>query len=100
MQQISPRELQQKLAAKEDVFLIDVREPEEHQSFNIGGLLLPLPDIMSHAKEIPRDKTVVIYCKMGVRSRIAIQRLSDKYGFTNLINLQGGMEAWKKEISL
>ncbi|MBI2729738.1 MAG: rhodanese-like domain-containing protein [Sphingobacteriales bacterium] len=98
MQQISPIELQQKLRKKEEIVLIDVREQYEHEAFNIGGTLIPLPDIMSHVSDIPKDKPVVLYCKMGVRSKIAIQRLSDKYGFTNLINLSGGMEAWKKMI--
>lgn len=96
MRQINPAELQQKLSNGENLYLIDVREPEEHQAFNIGGCLIPLPDIMSHVHEIPTDKPVILYCKMGVRSQIAIQRLTDKYGFTNLINLTGGMEAWKK----
>jgi adenylyltransferase/sulfurtransferase len=96
MHQISPAELYQKLSVKEDLLLIDVREPEEHRAFNIGGLLIPLPDIMSHAHEIPKDIPVVLYCKMGIRSSIAIQRLSDRYGFSNLVNLTGGMEAWKK----
>jgi adenylyltransferase/sulfurtransferase len=100
MQQITPAELKQKLTDKEDIVLIDVREPEEHAAFNIGGRLIPLPEIMSHAGEIPKDKPVVLYCKMGIRSKIAIQRLSDKHGFTNLINLSGGMEAWKKEVGL
>jgi rhodanese-related sulfurtransferase len=97
MQQISPAELQQKLSGKEAIFLIDVRELHEHEAYNIGGVLMPLPDIMNHAVDIPKDKTVVMYCKMGIRSQIAIQRLQDKFGFTNLINLKGGMEAWKKE---
>lgn len=96
MHQISPAELYQKLSDKEDIVLIDVREPEEHAAFNIGGRLIPLPEIMSHAAALPKDKMVVLYCKMGIRSKIAIQRLSDKYGFTNLVNLTGGMEAWKK----
>ncbi|MFM7839571.1 MAG: rhodanese-like domain-containing protein [Chitinophagaceae bacterium] len=38
-----------------------------------------------------------MYCKMGIRSHIAIQRLEDKFGFTNLINLKGGLHAWKQE---
>lgn len=96
MQNISPAELYQKLSNKEDIILIDVREPDEHEAFNIGGHLISLADIMSHANEIPKDKPVVLYCKMGIRSKIAIQRLSDKYSFTNLVNLTGGMEAWKK----
>lgn len=99
MQSISPNELQQLLQQPDhDIQLIDVREPEEHQLFNIGGNLFPLPEIMEHVEEISRTKKVIFYCKMGVRSHIAIQRLQDKYGFTNLVNLRGGMEAWKREV--
>jgi rhodanese-related sulfurtransferase len=98
MRQISPAELKKLLDSNSPLQLIDVREPEEHKLFNIGGDLFPLPEIMEHANKIQRDKPVVIYCKMGVRSHIAIQRLEQKYGFTNLMNLIGGMEAWKKEI--
>lgn len=98
MQQISPADLKKLIDSKAPLQLIDVREPEEHSLFNIGGDLFPLPEIMEHAQKIQKDRPVVIYCKMGVRSHIAIQRLEQKYGFTNLINLIGGMEAWKKEI--
>lgn len=99
MNQLSPEDLHKKLSAREDIILIDVREPHEHNAFNIGGILIPLPQIMNHADEIPKDKQVVFYCKIGIRSQIAIQRLQDKYGFTNLINLKGGVEAWRKEVS-
>lgn len=97
MLQISPAELKEKLIAEEDIVLIDVREQHEHDAFNIGGILIPLPDIMSRSNEIPTDKTVIVYCKMGIRSQIAIQRLQEKFGFTNLINLRGGMESWKRD---
>ena len=98
MQQISPGELKEKLSADEDIVLIDVREPHEHAAYNIGGKLIPLAEIITQVNEIPRDKTVVVYCKMGIRSQIAIQRLQEKFGFTNLINLKGGMESWKKDV--
>jgi adenylyltransferase/sulfurtransferase len=55
---------------------------------------------MREADSIPRDKEVIFYCKMGIRSQIAIQRLQERFGFTNLVNLQGGMEAWKKELNI
>ena len=97
MLQISPAELKEKLIAEEDIVLIDVREQHEHDAFNIGGILIPLPDIISRSNEIPTDKTVIVYCKMGIRSQIAIQRLQEKFGFTNLINLRGGMESWKRD---
>lgn len=99
MLQITAAELQQKLLNKEEIVLIDVRESSEHEAFNIGGTLIPLPEIMNAAKAIPRDKPVILYCKMGIRSQIAIQRLSDKYGYHNLINLKGGVEAWKKMVT-
>lgn len=96
MNSISPVQLKELLDTQPDIQLIDVREPEEHQLFNIGGDLFPLPEIMEHVAEIEKNKPVIFYCKMGVRSQIAIQRLQEKYGFTNLINLSGGMEAWKR----
>lgn len=96
MKQITPRELKE-LQEKGPIFLLDVREPFEHEAYNIGGQLSPLDSVMNSAGVIPRDVPVVVYCKRGVRSQIAIQRLEERFGFTNLINLQGGMEAWKQQ---
>ena len=97
LKQVKPIELFQKLQQGDNCELIDVREPHEHEQFNIGGRLIPLDDIMGKSGSIPTDKEVIFYCKIGIRSQIAIQRLQERFGFTNLVNLQGGMEAWKKE---
>jgi rhodanese-related sulfurtransferase len=97
MNGITPIELQA-LLQQRDIFLLDVREPSEHEAFNIGGELIPLDEVMSNAAKIPRDKPVIVYCKKGIRSQFAIQRLQDKFGFTNLVNLTGGMEAWKRDL--
>ena len=96
MQQINIEQLKNLQAIKE-VMLIDVRELFEHEVNNIGGTLIPLGDIMNRSSGIPKDKPVVLYCQKGIRSQIAIQRLEEKYGFTNLINLQGGLEAVNKK---
>ena len=96
--QVTPIQLKKLIKENRDLELIDVREQHEHDHFNIGGKLIPLGDIMQEAGSIPKDKTVILYCKLGIRSQIAIQRLQDKFGFTNLLNLQGGIEAWKKEM--
>lgn len=93
MRQISAKQLHEKLA-KDGIFLLDVREEAEHEAFNIGGTLIPLSEVIKKASEIPMDVPVVVYCRKGVRSQIAIQRLENKYGFTNLINLEGGVEKW------
>ena len=99
MNQITPAELQEKIDSHQPFQLVDVREPAEHNSFSIGGELIPLGEIMDRKNLIPTDKPVIFYCKIGIRSQIAIQRLQEKYAFTNLYNLQGGIERWKKEIS-
>ena len=86
------------LLQQQEIYLLDVREPLEHNDFNIGGELIPLGDLISRVDNIPKDKPVIVYCKKGIRSQIAIQRLEEKFGFTNLINLKGGMDAWKKSV--
>ena len=97
MQSITAAALKQKINNKEDIQLIDVRELIEHEEFNIGGQLIPLGEITQQADKISKSKEVIFYCRKGIRSQIAIQRLLDKFPYTNLINLIGGAEAWKKE---
>ena len=99
METITAAQLQLLLKEQPDLFLIDVREPIEHEDFNIGGQLMPLGELMQHANDIPKDKPVVVYCHHGVRSVIAIQKLEAKLGFSNLINLQGGTHAWEIELN-
>jgi rhodanese-related sulfurtransferase len=99
MKNISPLVLQQKIINKEDFQLIDVREANEHTAFNIGGELMPLSELMDHVEKISTNKPVIVYCKKGIRSQIAIQRLEEKFQFSNLINLSGGLDAWLKEIN-
>lgn len=94
MNEITVKQLKEKLAEQGEIFLLDVREGFEHKASNIGGTLIPLDEIMAKAAKIPIDKPVIVYCQKGIRSQIAIQRLEDKFGFTNLVNLKGGLEKW------
>jgi rhodanese-related sulfurtransferase len=98
MKQISAIELKELLTGNSPVFLLDVREEFEHEDYNIGGTLIPLGEVINHEQMIPKDIPVIVYCRKGIRSQIAIQRLEEKFGFTNLVNLRGGMEEWKKSI--
>ena len=100
MKQITPGELRDKINRQEAFQLIDVREPLEHTDYNIGGLLIPLGEIIDRRDSIQTGVPVILYCKMGIRSQIAIQRLEEKFGFSNLVNLQGGIERWKREVGL
>jgi rhodanese-related sulfurtransferase len=81
----------------EKINLIDVRQPEEHAEFNIGGILLPLGNIMSmQIEEIEdlRDEEIICYCRSGQRSMQASMML-ETMGFTNVKNLAGGMMGWQ-----
>lgn len=96
---ISVTELWNKINDREDIFLVDVRERWEHELFNIGGALIPLNTLLENHEQLARDKPVILYCQKGIRSLLAIQRLQQKYQYTNLINLSGGMDAWRKEFN-
>ena len=95
MRQLTIEQFKSLLAENTEIELVDVREESEHTEFNIGGILAPLSELFDHLDEIPKDKPVVVYCKRGIRSQIAIQRLEQRGAYTNLLNLQGGIEAWK-----
>lgn len=79
------------LKTLENYQLIDVREKHEYEIRNIGGELMPLSELEKHLPKINRDKTVVIHCQSGIRSQKAIKILQEKFGFTNLVNLTGGI---------
>lgn len=98
MNHIHPSELAEWMKSGADFQLIDVREEEEHAEYHIGGLLIPLDDILHQLAAIEQQKPVVFYCRKGIRSQLAIQRLQLKFSFTNLVNLAGGMDAWKKAV--
>lgn len=96
MQNISIEELKERLDKGENPILIDVREPQEHAEFNIGGRLIPLGNIRSlDIDEIAgfKEEEVILYCRSGNRSGMACQVL-ESAGFQNTKNLTGGMLAW------
>lgn len=95
MKYLSASEFYEWQQSGKDYELIDVREPRERILFHIGGLHIPLSEMLSRKNEIPKDKPVVMYCEKGIRSQIIIQRLED-LGYNNLYNLAGGMKAWKE----
>ncbi len=71
--------------------LIDIREPEEHEQFNIGGLLVPLSELHRHTHRLSLGLPIVVYCKRGIRSQIAIQRWQQQLPEARFFNLKGGI---------
>jgi sulfur-carrier protein adenylyltransferase/sulfurtransferase len=97
--QITVEQLKKKLDAKEDIFVLDVREPHEYPIANLGAPLIPVGSIESRINEIAVHKNdeVIIHCRSGARSQKAALALKAA-GFTNVSNLTGGILAWAEKI--
>lgn len=91
MKEITYGQLKEWISSGKDFTLVDVREPIEHAQFNIGGDLIPLDEVISRSGEIPVDQPVVFYCKRGIRSQIAIQKLTRQKPGADFYNLTGGI---------
>ncbi|MBL4754359.1 MAG: molybdopterin-synthase adenylyltransferase MoeB [Flavobacteriales bacterium] len=98
IKEITATELKQRLDNNEDIQIIDVREANEYELCNMGGELISLGTIPDNADKISKDKTVVVHCHHGMRSANAIMHLTNNEGFTNLLNLKGGIHAWSTEV--
>lgn len=95
MKSITAAELKSLKENAKTMLLLDVREEWEHEAYSIGGINIPLGELLMRRDELKTDKEYIVYCEKGVRSTIAIQRL-EGLGFKNLLNLEGGMHAWRK----
>ena len=70
----------------------------EFDLVNIGGINIPLKNIEDNVSLIAKDIPVVVHCKSGARSASAISKLQ-LHGFSNLLNLKGGILSWIEEIN-
>lgn len=95
---ITVDELNKWISEKRAFQLIDVRESYENEIGNIGGKHIPIGEIQNHLEDIAINGDVVLYCKSGVRSRSTIDILQLEHGYKNLINLEGGLLAWKQSV--
>ena len=96
--EISVRELKRKIDTREAFELVDVREPFEYEMARIDGAkLIPLGEIERRSDELQRDRPILIHCHSGKRSAHAV-RLLQARGFTNVYNVEGGIDAWSHEI--
>ena len=95
--QITVQELKRRREAGEPHLLVDVREPWEHQTAQMGGKLIPLGELPARLHELDREAEIVIHCHGGVRSQRAAEMLRAA-GFERVSNLAGGIHAWSREI--
>ncbi len=98
MKEITVEELKFLIDSNEDFQLIDVRDQEEYNIANIKGELIPLNTILKNSDQVDENKKVVVHCRSGQRSALAIMQLESQYGFDNLYNLKGGIIEYARKI--
>lgn len=92
---ITASELNEKLKFGKHPLVLDVRQPEEFRTGHISGAkLIPLNELQRRIKELPKGREIVCVCASGNRSTSAAKTLA-KEGYT-VLNLSGGMTAWRK----
>jgi rhodanese-related sulfurtransferase len=99
MQQMSVRELKERLAQPGDKpVLLDVREGWELKICALPGVLhIPMGQVPARITELDPQQEMVVVCHHGVRSLRVAHFLASR-GFSKLCNLQGGVDAWAREI--
>jgi len=78
--------------------LIDIRESYEIDTCSIGGLHIPMNEVLESIDRIPKDIPVVIHCKSGKRSAAVVFSIEQKFGLKNVYTLEGGIMAWINSI--
>jgi sulfur-carrier protein adenylyltransferase/sulfurtransferase len=98
IREVTAEQLKQRIDAGENLFVLDVRNPNEFQICRIPGtVFLPLPELPTRFAEVPRDREVIVHCKSGMRSAKAIEFLKSQ-GYSKLANLTGGILAWAEKV--
>ena len=100
VQQLQVRQLAAMLEAGDPVFLLDVRQPWEHETAALpGSVLAPLDQLAHQARELTPHEgaTIVVYCHHGIRSQHGAALLQH-LGFQNVVSLAGGIDAWSLQV--
>jgi rhodanese-related sulfurtransferase len=100
VEEIVPREVSRLLGEEVPPFLLDVREPWEWAVSNLGdqgARLISLAELTDRMSEVPSDRTIIVYCRSGQRSRTGARMLIEG-GRRNVLSLRGGLKAWSDEI--
>ena len=98
--EVAPKDVLRLLEEEPPPFLLDIREPWEWAVSNLGdhgARLIPLGQLGDRMSELPSDRSIIVYCRSGQRSRVGVRRLLEG-GRRDIRSLQGGLKAWSEEI--
>ncbi|HUD37964.1 MAG TPA: adenylyltransferase/sulfurtransferase MoeZ [Streptosporangiaceae bacterium] len=97
---ITAADLKAMLDRDDDIYLVDVREPNEYEIVSIpGAVLIPKDQILSGAalEKLPQDRRIVLHCKSGARSAECLAALKNA-GFSDAVHVGGGILSWIKTV--
>jgi len=95
--QMKPEVLLQKIDLGEEIFVLDVRRPDEFAAGHVEGAVnIEVHDLAKHIDQLPDDPStlIVVYCRSGVRSMFATSALL-VLGYNKVYNMPGGFLAWQ-----
>jgi rhodanese-related sulfurtransferase len=96
--EIDPREVRQMLVRGDEILLVDVREPWEHETTHIeGSVLVPLREIPANVTRLAGAAPLVLYCHHGIRSLDAAAWLRSQ-GISSARSMAGGIDRWSIEV--
>lgn len=91
---ISSRDARALMTSKKNVYLLDVRTPQEYSRGKLtGSVLIPINEFEQRLREVPKNKTIVVYCAVGSRSKLVADYLSQQ-GYRDVYNMTDGIVGW------
>jgi len=96
--EIGPQELRERLARKDPIVLLDVRDEWETKLCRLeNSMHIPVEEIEFRAGELNADDEIVVYCHHGIRSAAVADYLRAQ-GFGRAVNLAGGVDLWARAV--
>jgi rhodanese-related sulfurtransferase len=97
MKTINVNDFKEIMQSKQEYMLLDVRSHGEFEIANIGGTLIPLDTLQEQVDKVSKNLPIYCLCHHGVRSSYAANFLIQS-GFTNVYNIDGGIDAWSIQV--
>jgi molybdopterin/thiamine biosynthesis adenylyltransferase/rhodanese-related sulfurtransferase len=91
---LSCEEAQAVLAHNAEIFIIDLREPYEHDDFNIGGICRPAGELNRWLNELDHVESIFLYCNRGIQSDAVSRVIATKRPGIRIAHLKGGLRKW------
>ncbi len=91
---ISSRDARLLLDSNKSIYLLDVRTPQEYSQGKLAGsVLIPIGELERRIREVPKNRTIVVYCAVGSRSKPVATFLA-RQGYKDVYNMTDGIVGW------